>query len=112
MFYVSEITSVKRAGACLDGSKDWLLIRPTPETMTIHGVVYKVFEIGDNWTGGGQGGPAYRTFHYGKCYELGIQTVVSRAAFDPETGKPMTDDDWAEVRGRLMQALNSFVFLK
>jgi hypothetical protein len=26
--------------------------------------------------------PAYRTFHNGMCYELGIQTFTSRAEYD------------------------------
>ena len=81
-------------------------------TTTINHVVYKTFEIVDNWMSGGQSGPAYRTFHRGKCYELGIQNVFSRAEYDPGTVKEFTKKDSSEVEGRLRQPLNSFVFLK
>jgi hypothetical protein len=79
---------------------------------TINHIAFKAFEIGDNGTSGGQSGPAYRTFHSGKCYELGIQNVLSRAEYDPGTVKEFTQQDSSEVDGRLRQALNSFVFLK
>ncbi|SPF46913.1 hypothetical protein SBA1_690010 [Candidatus Sulfotelmatobacter kueseliae] len=45
-------------------------------------------------------------------YELGMQTVISRAAYDPETDKEYTKQDRAEAEGRLGQALDSSVFLK
>jgi hypothetical protein len=111
-FFVSEIRSAKTEKACLDGSSDWFVINSKEGTTTINGVAFKAFEIGDNWAGGGQSGPIYRTFHHDRCYELGMQTVVSRAAYDPETDKEFTKQDGAEVEGRLGQALNSFVFLK
>jgi len=111
-FFVSEIQSAKTEKVCLKGSPDWLVINSKAGTTTINHVTFKTFEIGDNWTGGGQSGPAYRTFHNGKCYELGIQTVTSRAVYDPGTVKEFTKKDWSEVEGRLRQALNSFVFLK
>ena len=111
-FFVSEIKSAKTENVCLKGSPDWYLINPKAGTTTINHVAFKTFEIGDNWTGHGQSGPAYRTFHNGKCYELGIQTVISRAEYDPGTVKEFTKKDASEVEGRLRQALNSFVFLK
>lgn len=111
-FFVSEIKSAKTEKICLQGSPDWLLTSPTSETVTINHVPFKTFEIGDNWAGGGQSGPAYRTFHNGKCYELGIQTVYSRAEFDQGAVKEFSKKDWTEVDSRLKQALNSFVFLK
>ncbi len=111
-FYVSEIQSTKTEGVCLSGSPDWLVLNSKRGTTTINHVAFKTFEIGDNWLSGGQAGPAYRAFHNGKCYELGIQTSTSRAVFDPGTVKEFTKKDWAEVEGRLRQALDSFVFLK
>ena len=111
-FYVSEILSAKTEEACLKGSPDWFVIKSETETTTINHITFKAFEIGDNWTSGGQSGPAYRIFHSGKCYELGIQNVFSRAEYDPGTIKEFTKKDSSEVEGRLRQALNSFVFLK
>lgn len=111
-FYVSEIPSAKTEDVCLKGSPDWLVLNSKVVTTTINHVAFKTFEVGDNWMGGGQSGPAYRTFHKGQCYELGIQTVTSRAVDDPGTVKKFSKKDWSEVEGRLRQALNSFVFLK
>ena len=111
-FYVSEIKSAKTEKGCLEGSPGWFVISTKPGTISINDIVFKTFEIADNWTSGGQSGPAYRTFHNGECYELGIQTVTSRAAYDPGMVKAFTKRDWSEVEGRLRQALNSFAFLK
>src|ERR1700737_1161503 len=111
-FYVSVVQSAKTENVCLKGSPDWLVIDSKAGTTTINHVAFKTFEIGDNWTSGGQSGPAYRTFHDGKCYELGIQTSTSRAVYDHGTVKEFTKKDWSEVEGRLSQPLNSFVFLK
>jgi hypothetical protein len=111
-FYVSEILSAKTEEVCLKGSPDWYVIKSEAGTTTINHITFKAFEIGDNWTSGGQSGPAYRTFHSGKCYELGIQNVFSRAEYDPGAVKGFTKKDSSEVEGRLRQALNSFVFLK
>jgi hypothetical protein len=110
-FYVSEIKSAKTKKLCMDGSPDWFVIKSRGVT-TINHIVYQSFVIGDNWTSHGQSGPAYRTFHNGKCYELGFQTVMSRAEYDPGTVKEFTKKDQSEVEGRLRTPLNSFVFLK
>jgi len=111
-FFVAEIQSAKTEQGCLKGSPNWFVINSKAEATTINHVAFKTFEIGDNWTSGGQSGPAYRTFHNGKCYELGIQTVISRAVYDPGTAKEFTKKDWSQVEATLRQALNSFVFLK
>jgi hypothetical protein len=111
-FSVSEIQSAKTEKACLKGSPNWFVINSKAGTTTINHVAFKVFEIGDNWAGGGQYGPAYRTFHNGKCYELGVQTTISRAEYEPGTVKEFTKKDRSTVEERLKQALNSFVFLK
>ena len=111
-FYVSEILSAESEQVCLKGSPDWYVIKSGAERTTINHINFKTFEIGDNWTGHGQIGPAYRTFHNGKCYELGIQNVFSRAEYDPGTVKEFTKKDSSEVERRLRQAPNSFVFLK
>jgi hypothetical protein len=111
-FYISQIQSAKTEKACLNGSPDWFVISSKAGTPTINHVEFKAFLIGDNWAGSGQSGPAYRTFHNGTCYELGIQTVISRAEYDPGTVKEFTRKDQVEVEGRLKEAVNSFVFLK
>jgi hypothetical protein len=110
--FVSKIKSAKNQKTCLKGSRNWFVISSEPKTTTINHVEFREFEVGDNWAGGGQSGPVYRTFHNGACYELGIQEVMSRAAYDPERDKLLTDEDRAEVRKPLAQVLDSFVFLK
>jgi hypothetical protein len=80
-------------------------------TATINGVHYGVFEIGDNWAGGSQWGPIYRTFHGGKCYELGLQTAMARA-YDEEVMKKFTKQDAQDVDTKLKGALRSFEFIK
>jgi hypothetical protein len=109
-FFVSDIESAKTQSQCLKPSPDWLLISSKGITRINH-VSFASFEIGDNWAGGGQSGPVYRTFHRGECFELGIQTVISRAAYDPDGHNNLTDQDLSEVDGPLKEALHSFVFL-
>jgi hypothetical protein len=112
-FFVGKIEEATTESDCLQGSQNWNPDeRETAKLTKINGVAFKVFEIGDNWAGGGQGGPVYRTFRDTKCYELGIQTSVERAAYDPETSKEFTKQDSDEVQRRMKQALNSFKFVK
>ena len=111
-FYVLRIPAAKSEKACLAKSPNWYVISEKAHPTVINHIVFKTFEIGDNWTSGGQDGPVYRTFHKGTCYELGIQNVFSRGEYDPGTVKKFTQKDAMEVKTALQQALNSFVFLK
>lgn len=103
-FFVSEVESAKTQEEYARASPNWLLISPKGVTV-INRVSFSTFEIGDNWLGGGQDGPVYRSFHSGKCYELGIQTVTSRAAYDPESHTNLKNQDLAEVDNRLKETL-------
>ncbi|MFY9530717.1 MAG: hypothetical protein WAR24_17585, partial [Candidatus Acidiferrales bacterium] len=79
----------------------------------INSISFKHFRISDAWTSGGQTGDIYRVFHDKKCYELGIQEAnTSPGAYDPGTIKEFTKRDSDEVRARLKQALDSFIFIK
>ena len=112
-FFIGKIEEATTESACLQGSQNWNTDEiEAAKFIRINNVAFKVFEIGDNWAGGGQGGPVYRTFHDKKCYELGIQTSVERAAYDPETSKEFTKQDSDEIQRRLKEALNSFKFVK
>lgn len=111
-FFISEIQPARTESECLAGSPDWLVTNSKVEPTKINGITFKAWDIEDNWAGGGQSGPVYRSFHHGKCYELGIQIAISRAEYDPGTFKEFTEQDRSEVDDRLRQALNSFVFLK
>ena len=80
--------------------------------VTIHGVSFAVFEFGEAGMSQGVSGDVYRTFHRGKCYQLGINLATANAqTFDPPATE-FTKDDWREVQGKLKRALNSFRFLK
>lgn len=110
MFFVAEMPLVKTEKDCLKGSPNWLISKTG--TTTINGVNFKVFETEDNWLGGGQSVEIYRTYHGGKCYELGLQTVMSGAGYDPEVNQKFTKRDQREIEAGMKQPLHSFVFIK
>ena len=107
-FFVAEVEESTTEKDCLQGSPNWNV--NAIKTATINGVVFKVFEISDNWAGGGQSGPIYRTFHDNRCYELGVQNAIVRGGYDAETLEKFTKQDADQVRASLTQALNSFIF--
>lgn len=112
-FFVAEVRAATTEKACLEGSRYWNIEDVERAKMTkINGVAFRVFEIEDNWLGGGQAGPVYRTFYGKTCYELGTQTTISRGGYDPGTIKEFTKEDYDQVQRRLKQALNSFRFVK
>jgi hypothetical protein len=77
----------------------------------IRGVSFKVFDVGDAGTGQSTDGDVYRTFHSGKCYQLGVNRATTTTVFDPPA-RALTDADWHKVDGTLEQARKSFQFLK
>lgn len=110
-FSVSEVPSTKTKAECVAGSPNWSVTDSKPHPVTINGASYEVFEIEDDWAGGGQTGSVYRIFHNERCYELAIQVAISRAEYDPAV-KEFSKQDRAQVEDGLRQALNSFVFTK
>lgn len=77
-------------------------------TKRIHGVSFAAFNFGAGAMNQGTSVNLYRTFHNGKCYQLGIdQGSAAAQIFDPPVGEP----DCGEVERTLDQALNSFRFL-
>ena len=108
-FFVAEAAKLKTEKGCLQKSPNWMVTGT--RTATISGVHFTVFEIGDNWLGGGQWGPIYRTFHRGKCYELGLQTAMSRGGDDEEITKKSTKQDTQDIDTKLKAALHSFEFV-
>jgi len=108
-FFVAEVPDLKTEQSCLQKSPNWMVTGT--RTATINGVHFGVFEIGDNWTSGGQWGPIYRIFH-GKCYELGLQTAMARGGYDDDAMKKINKQDMQDVDTKLKQALQSFEFVK
>jgi len=109
-FFVADVPGLKTERSCLQKSPNWMVTGS--RTATIRGVHFTVFEIGDNWLGGGQWGPIYRTFHGGKCYELGLPTAISRRSDDDAVIKRFSKQDAQEVDAKLKQPLHSFEFVK
>lgn len=109
-FFVAEVVGVAAEKSCLAGPS-----RNTDGTRNakINGIKFKVFDVSENWTSAGQVGDIYRVFHAKKCYELSVQIANSSiGAFDPGSIKEFSKKDWDEVRGFLMQPVNSFTLLK
>jgi len=109
-FFVADVPGLKTEQACLQRSPNWLVTGT--RSATLNGVHFTVFEIEDNWLGGGQSGPIYRTFHGGKCYELGTQTAMVRGGYDDEIIKRFSKQDAQEVDTKLKQPLHAFEFVK
>jgi hypothetical protein len=110
-FAVAEVKEAKTEGACLKGPEGWPM--EMHGTRTIHGAKFKVFEVSTLSMGQGLDGELYRTFHLGKCYELGIRTIWSTDNED-ETGNVIepTKAEAMRVDNRLEECLKSFRFLR
>jgi hypothetical protein len=110
-FSVEIIDHVANEKDCLAGPPDGSF-QPSDRAVTIHGVRFTVFEFGDAGMNQSVGGKMYRTFHQGKCYQLGVNVATASAqTFDPPA-RELTKEDWHEVQGRLEQVRDSFQFLK
>jgi hypothetical protein len=110
MFFVAEIPVARTEKDCLRGSPNWLVSK-TGRT-TVNGVSFEVFRTEDNWLGGGQSVEIYRTFHGGRCYELGLQTVMGGGGYDPEVIQRFTPRDQKEIETRMKEPIRSFQFAK
>ena len=81
-------------------------------TTIINGVSFAVFEFGAGAMNQGTDVEAYRTFHKGKCYQLGIDRASANTTdFDPPV-RDLSEADEREVNGTLEQVRKSFRFLK
>ena len=109
-FFIEEVPGSKTEEICSQKSPNWMVTKT--RTATIQGVRFRVFEIGDNWAGGGQWGPIYRTFHNGKCYKLGLQTAMARGGYDDEIIRRFSKQDAEEIETTLNHPLHSFEFVK
>lgn len=110
-FFVAEVEGATEKN-CLQGSQYWNVEDLENAKLTnINGITFKVFEFYGGWAGGGQGGHAYRTFHKGKCYELGIQTAFENSGnYDPGTIEEWTKQDDDKIQKLLNEPLHSFTF--
>ena len=85
--------------------------RPLPPII-IRGVRFKGGESADAAMNRSRDTKGYSAFHNGRCYGLVVTVVTTNAGiFDSPVTEP-TQQDWAEIKGRLEQARDSFEFLK
>jgi hypothetical protein len=109
-FSVETMDRITTENDCLSGPPDGIFVRR--ENVKIHEVPFAAFEFGEAGMSQAVGGHIYRTFHGGKCYQLGINEATANAqTFDPPA-RELTKNDWREVEGSLEQARDSFRFLK
>lgn len=111
-FSVEVVDEHTTAKSCLAGPEGGGLDVDKRGTTRIHGVSFEVFEFGAGASNQGTDVEAYRTFHKGKCYQLGINRASANpTVFDPPV-RDLSEADEREVNGTLEQARKSFRFLK
>jgi hypothetical protein len=111
---VDEHTTAKSclAGPDLKGPEGGGLDVDKHGTTRIHRVSFASFEFGEGGMNQGVDVELYRTFHNGKCYQLGVNFATANPeVFDPPI-RALTDKDEKEINGRLEEARKSFRFLK
>ena len=109
-FFVALDTNAGDAASCLAGSANWGELKG--ENTTIGGGTFRHFRVSDAAMSHYETSDIYRSFKAGKCYELVIQEMTTNPnVYDAGTQK-FTSEDEAEVKGKLMQALQSFKFLR
>src|SRR5579863_3241324 len=109
-FFVATDTNASDAASCMAGSANWGEIKG--ENTTIGGGTFRHFRVSDAAMSHYSNSEIYRSFHGGRCYELVIQEMTTNPdVYDAGTQK-FTKEDEAEVKGKLMQALQSFRFLR
>lgn len=109
-FSVEIVNQIATAQGCLAGPADQMFsARPA---VRIHGVSFAVFEFGEGGMNQSVSGEVYRTFHRGRCYQLGINVAMANpGVFDPPA-RELTKGDRREVKSQLEQARDSFRFIK
>jgi hypothetical protein len=109
-FFVAVDVNAGDAASCMAGSANWGEIKG--ENTTIGGGTFRHFRVSDAAMSHYENSDIYRSFRGGKCYELVIQEMTtSPDVYDAGTQK-FSKEDEAEVKGKLLQALQSFRFLR
>ncbi len=109
-FFVATDVNAGDAASCMAGSANWGEIKG--ENTGIGGGTFRHFRVSDAAMSHYSNSDIYRGFRAGKCYELVIQEMTTNPdVYDAGTQK-FTKEDEAEVKGKLMQALQSFRFLR
>jgi hypothetical protein len=109
-FFVATDVNAKDAASCMAGSANWGDLKG--ENTTIGGGTFRHFVVSDAAMSHYSNSDIYRGFRGGKCYELVIQEMTTNPDVYDATTQKFTKEDEAEVKGKLMQALQSFRFLR
>jgi hypothetical protein len=109
-FFVATDVNAKDAASCMAGSANWGDLKG--ESTTIGGGTFRHFVVSDAAMSHYSNSDIYRGFRGGKCYELVIQEMTTNPDVYDATTQKFTKEDEAEVKGKLMQALQSFRFLR
>lgn len=111
-FAVSRLESFRTEAECLGrwGSPN----TPPEHSERIHGVKFQSASIVETQTSYIAEHSAYRTFHKGACYELdvNISTALDSAFAVEDKPRKLTPQEREGIKAGLMQALESFRFLK
>jgi hypothetical protein len=109
-FFVATDTNAGDAASCMAGSANWGDVKG--QNTTIGSAMFRHFVVSDAAMSHYSNSEIYRGFRAGKCYELVIQEMTTNPdVYDAGTQK-FTKEDEAEVKEKLLQALQSFRFLK
>jgi hypothetical protein len=109
-FFVATDVNAADAASCMAGSANWGELKG--ENTTIGGGTFRHFRVSDAAMSHYENSDIYRNFHAGKCYELVIQEMTTNPdVYDAGTQK-FTKEDEAEVKGKLMQVLQSCGFFR
>lgn len=112
-FSVAEIAKATTEPQCFTRSPDADVdSAQSGKTVEINHTAFLSFAISDAGMSHLLAGKIYRGFHGNTCYELAIRMASTNpAVFDPPA-RTFTARDKEKVMDALMQALNSFTFLK
>ncbi|HEY2823485.1 MAG TPA: hypothetical protein VGJ06_20745 [Candidatus Acidoferrum sp.] len=109
-FFVATDTNAGDASSCMAGSANWGDVKG--ENTTIGSATFRHFVVSDAAMSHYSNSEIYRGYRAGKCYELVIQEMTTNPdVYDAGTQK-FSKEDETEVRGKLLQALQSFRLLK
>jgi hypothetical protein len=109
-FSVEVLNQIATEKDCLASPSNASKQRPNPAK--IQGVSFAVFDVNDSAMNQSLNGHVYRTFHQGKCYQLGINVATANPDVFNPPARILTNDDLQEINRLLEQARDSFQFLK
>jgi hypothetical protein len=111
-FFAGEVKGAITEKVCLARAPNW-----TPglesKIVKINGIKFMDFSVAGVSGGSGIGGDLYRTFHSGKCYQLGrLYAGMTDRTMNDGTSLEIMERQWKHMDGLFDQIQNSFKFLR